>query len=90
MADDLADQALERFDRHLRSRFLRQAVTDQVIDLAQELIARHFLRAYDAVQLAGCLTLKTVSQETPVFVCSDRGLLAAAEFEDLVTLDPAH
>lgn len=88
LANDLADQAVERFEFHLRSRFLRQAVSDQVLDSACDLIARHLLRAYDAVQLAGCLTLKILSHETPVFVCADRRLLDAAESEDLVTLNP--
>jgi predicted nucleic acid-binding protein len=87
---DLVDLAVERFETHLKSRFLRQAVSDRVIDLASDLTARHSLRAYDAVQLAGCLTLKAVSQESPVFVCADGGLLEAAESEYLVTLDPAH
>ena len=90
LSDDLADQAVERFERHLRSRFLRQAVNDQVIHLASDLIARQFLRAYDAMQLAGCLILKTLSQETPVFVCADRELLDAAGSENLVTLNPEH
>lgn len=90
MPADLVDLAVERFETHLKSRFLRQAVSDRVIDLASDLTARHSLRAYDAVQLAGCLTLKVVSQESPVFVCADGGLLEAAESEYLVTLDPAH
>lgn len=89
LAADLLDHAVERFETHLKSRFLRQAVSDRVIDLAADLTARHPLRAYDAVQLAACLTLKAGSQEAPVFVCSDGGLLGAAESEYLATLNPA-
>lgn len=90
MEADLVELALARFETHLKSRFLRQAVSDRVIDLAADLTARHPLRAYDAVQLAACLTLKAVSQESPVFVCADGGLLDAAESEYLATLDPAN
>ena len=88
LTDDEADRALERFELHLTSSFLRQEVNDEVIDLASDLTARHSLRAYDAVQLAGCLALRSVSQEPLVFVCADRALLRAAEAEGLATLNP--
>ena len=78
LTDESADQALERFDTHLRTRFLRQAISDQTLDLASDLTARYFLRAYDAMQLAGCLTLKNESLESPIFVCADQRLLDAA------------
>ena len=84
----LATQLLDRFESHLKTRFLRQSVSDPVLDLACALIDRHPLRAYDALQVAGCLVLKSVAPETPVFVCADRQLLEAAETEGLIWLDP--
>jgi predicted nucleic acid-binding protein len=81
-------QLLDRFESHLKTRFLRQSVSDPVLDLACALIDRHPLRAYDALQVAGCLVLKSVAPVTPVFVCADRQLLEAAETEGLIWLDP--
>lgn len=85
----IAGLVLDRFDQHLEARFLRQVLTDSVLDVASEMIDRYALRAYDAVQLAGCLALKTVlGAEPPAFVCSDRELLEAARSELLLVLDP--
>lgn len=85
----VASLVLDRFDQHLEARFLRQVLTDSVLDVASEMIDRYALRAFDAVQLAGCLALKTaVGAETPIFVCSDRQLLEAAASELLAVLDP--
>jgi predicted nucleic acid-binding protein len=54
----IADRLLSQFERHLESRFIKQILNDQLIDLATSLVKRNALRAYDAVQLAGCLMLK--------------------------------
>jgi predicted nucleic acid-binding protein len=86
----VADQLLSQFDQHLESRFIKQMLNDQLIDLATSLVNRNALRAYDAVQLAGCLMLKENSaSDEPTFVCSDERLLRAAENEGVVCLDPA-
>lgn len=80
---------LDRLQQHLETRFLRQALNDSVLDGALEIIDRYALRAYDAIQLAGCLVLKTsVGVEFPTFVCSDQQLLDAARSELLTVLDP--
>jgi predicted nucleic acid-binding protein len=50
------------------------------------MIDRYPLRAYDAVQLAGCLVLSAIEDLT--FVCSDLQLLEAARSEQLSVLDP--
>lgn len=85
----LATRLIERFAQQQEARFMRQLVNDQVLDRALDLIDRHPLRAYDAVQLAGCLVLKSTSPgEVPIFVCADRQLVAAAEAEGLAALDP--
>lgn len=85
----LATLLIERFERHLQSRFQRQGVNDLVLDAASPLIDRHSLRAYDALQLAGCLALRRISSaDLPVFVCADRRLIEAAIAEGLATLNP--
>jgi predicted nucleic acid-binding protein len=53
------------------------------------MIDRYALRAYDAVQLAGCLMLCGTAVEAFTFVCSDHRLLEAARSEQLRVLDPA-
>jgi predicted nucleic acid-binding protein len=86
----LATRLIERFEQHLQGRFIRQLVTDSVLEKALDLIDRYPLRAYDAIQLAGALVLRTAGEsEDPVFVCADRQLIAAAEAEGLAALDPA-
>ena len=58
-------------------------------DGALEMIDRYALRAYEAVQLAGCLALKGAGgMEVPTFVCSDQQLLKAARSELFPILDP--
>jgi predicted nucleic acid-binding protein len=85
----IANLVLDRFNQHLEARFLRQALTDSLLDVASEMIDRYALRAFDAVQLAGCLALKTaMGVEPPAFVCSDQQLLEAARSELLSVLDP--
>jgi predicted nucleic acid-binding protein len=86
---EVADAILESVQSHMETRFLRQAVNETVIDIALEMIDRYTLRAYDAVQLAGCLALCAITAEAFSFVCSDRRLLEAARSEQLSVLDPA-
>lgn len=79
---------LDRFELHMKYRFARLMVTDIVVETAAQMVDRHLLRAYDAVQLATCLELKKTVTERVVFVCSDEELLEAAKLERLSTLDP--
>jgi uncharacterized protein len=85
----VAAAMLKNMQTHMETRFIRQAVNDTVIDTALEVIDRYALRAYGAVQLAGCLALCAISSEAFTFVCSDHQLLASARSEQLVVLDPA-
>jgi predicted nucleic acid-binding protein len=82
----VASFIIENLHKHLETRFIRQTVNDAVIDGALEMIERYPLRAYDAVQLAGCLVLSAIEDLT--FVCSDLQLLEAARSEQLSVLDP--
>lgn len=81
---------LDRLQQDVEAKFLRQPLNDLVLDCALEMIDRYALRAYDAVQLGGCLALKTsLGTGSPIFVCSDQPLLEAARSELLVVLDPS-
>ena len=84
----VAEQLLSAFAGHLGTAFLRQPLNDALLDIAGSIIDRYILRAYDALQLAGCLMLRSASPTDPVFVCSDFNLLRAAQTEGLDTLDP--
>lgn len=86
----VAAQLLEVFKRHVEARFITQAVTDFVLDIASMLVDRYALRAFDAVQLAGYVALKSSAGiDVPVFVCSDHELLTAAQQEGIPILDPS-
>ena len=86
---EVATAILKSVQSHMETRFIRQAVNETVIDAALEMIDRYTLRAYDAVQLAGCLVLGTIAAESFTFVCSDHRLLEAARSEQLTVFDPA-
>ena len=75
-------------EEHLQNLYLVQLVTEAVVEEAAALLDRHALRAYDAVQLAGCLSLREKLNESPSFVCFDRQLVRAAEREGLTVFDP--
>jgi uncharacterized protein len=84
-----AEHILARFDNHIEARFIRQLINEALLDLAVALLDRYTLRAYDAVQLAGCIVLRTSSgHDPPIFVCSDRRLIEAAEAEGLAAMNP--
>jgi hypothetical protein len=86
---ETAGAILDSLQKNLEARFIRQVVNDAVIDAALEIIDRYALRAFDAIQLAGCLVLGAIGSQAFTFVCSDRRLLEAAKSEALRTLDPA-
>lgn len=85
-----AQAALVAFREHLSSIYIVQPVTEGVLEIAVDLLDRHELRAYDAVQLAACLSLTLAERERrATFVCADRRLCGAAEAEGLRVVDPA-
>jgi len=87
---EIAAAILDRFDRHLEIKFLIQPISEVVMGQAAALIDRHRLRAYDAIQPAGCLVLRgKTGADSPIFVSADRELLAAARAEGLAVFDPA-
>jgi uncharacterized protein len=85
-----ANEMIESFDRHSEGRFMVERFSDFLLDVASLLVDRHGLRAYDAMQLAGYLTLRAKSGiDTPIFVCADKKLLDAAQLEHSPVLDPS-
>lgn len=79
------DTLMRSFETRTAQLFVTQPTNDAVISLSQFLLGEYPLRAYDAIQLAGCLCLQSVSR---VFVCCDQRLLSAAQSEGLTTYDP--
>lgn len=91
------DLLAARYLRHVLAIQLRQqyrlvSLTPQVISQAQDLLERHPLRAYDAVQLASANMANQrllASGAVPlIFVSADKRLTEAAAAEGLVTEDP--
>jgi hypothetical protein len=79
-----------REDCLIRYRFVD--FEEAVVEFARQLLDRHPLRAYDAVQLASALvagrTLDDASLPLPTFVSADEHLLEAARAEGLPTDNP--
>ena len=77
-----------QIETDVSSSFLVQPSTSAVIEDGARLIDRHALRAYDALQLAGCLVTREQVPGPLTFVCADVRLCAAATQEGLAVLDP--
>lgn len=60
-------------------RFSTIAVDRNTIDLAAELVERHGLRAYDAIQLGSAVIAREHGPDCDQVACFDQGLRAAAE-----------
>jgi uncharacterized protein len=84
-----ANRLIQRLNAHTETRFLTQPLNDTVIEHGLRLVDRYPLRAYDAVQLAGCVVLGAAGGDRPIFVCADRALIQAAESEGIPSLTPA-
>lgn len=85
----VAALVLDQMTQHLTARFIQQDLDTKVLAVSFDLIDRYALRAYDAVQLAGCITFIREADPQPVtLVCSDIALLEAARSESLIILDP--
>ena len=78
-------QTLE-YLRGLFQRILVSEITASICDRSAELLARHPLRAADAIQLAGALDLAAELGQDMPFVVFDRRLRRAAQMESLEIL----
>lgn len=83
-----ADRLLEQMEKDAAASFLLQPSTSGVMEEAARLIDRHPLRAYDALQLAGCLMARHDVPGPVTFVCADTRLCEAASLEGVTTLNP--
>lgn len=89
LVGDTAATILSTLDNHLKGRLISVPLTDAILDTARDMIDRYPLRAYDAVQLAACISLRLAATfDRLMFVCSDKQLLEAARSERLQVLDP--
>src|SRR5688572_21953627 len=85
-----SDDLLRRFQEHLAALYLVQPINDAVQQYASQAIDRHGLRAYDSVQLGGCMAMRANIDPNDElwFVAADRELLVAAQAEALHCVDP--
>ena len=83
-----ASEVIRAFEIDLESRFTVASTSESVLHDASALADLYPLRALDAIQLAGFITLNVEEPENCVFVCADRRLLQAAKLEGLTCIDP--
>jgi uncharacterized protein len=67
-------------------RFAVIAVTDEILEGAARSVARHPLRAFDALQLASALAARAASSDVNEFACFDVTLADAARAEGFTSL----
>jgi predicted nucleic acid-binding protein len=79
-------RTLSKFSEDLITEFWILDIERHHIHEAQQLILRYGLRTLDSLQLVLLLVTKTLS---PIFLCSDARLLAAAKAEGVTILDPS-
>ena len=83
-----ADSLLGRIYRDVESQYRVESSTSEMLRDAARLIDSHPLRTYDAVQLAGCLEVRSSVPLPVAFVCADFRLCAAAASEGLSVFNP--
>lgn len=83
-----ADRILKQIEEDASLSFVVQPSTSAVIEEAARLIDRRLLRAYDALQLAGCLVVRQGLPGPLTFVCADARLCEAAALEGVPVLNP--
>lgn len=82
---------LRAYAAHSNEAYLLVPYSDSLIDVAGQLIARHPLRALDAIQLAGALQLRDcLPSDAPslTFLAADDTLVTAARREHLGADNP--
>jgi predicted nucleic acid-binding protein len=83
-----ADSLLSRIHGDAESQYRVETSTPEMLRDAARLIDSHPLRTYDAVQLAGCLAVRSSVHLPLAFVCADFRLCAAAGSEGLTVFNP--
>lgn len=94
ISESLKERLVSRFLYDTRHRYILTVPTDDVLTLAIDLLQRHPLRAYDAMQLATALIVNSQIQPTQerdtalIFVSADNVLCRAAQMEGVIAEDP--
>ncbi len=83
-----ASLIVKQMEEDKLSLFLIQPSGSEVIEEAARLLDRHPLKAYDAIQLAGCMAARYGVPPPVTFVCADARLCDAATLEGLPVLNP--
>lgn len=87
-----ASKAITRFRRLFKGTLRKVEITNQLIEEASALAEKHFLRAYDAIQLASVLEIqqqRVAAKKTPiVLISADDALNMAATAEGLSVDNP--
>jgi uncharacterized protein len=92
VSDVQANQILMAFRFHWNSQYFTAAIDETVVNLAGQLVNKHPLRAYDAVQLSAALSIRNEINPADVtsfhFLTADDRLLAIAQSENLLVDNP--
>lgn len=89
IAPEVCARLVERFEDDLDLELgplVAVSIDRDTVKEAARLAGVHGLRAYDAVQLASALTVRSIDADCQVFVTYERELLAAAQREDFLPL----
>jgi uncharacterized protein len=94
IAAERADELMRTFLAHCTTEYRLVPIERITVNRAIVLIRQHYLRAYDAIQLAVALAVNeaVVGQGLPpiLFVSGDNDLTTAARAEGLATENPNH
>jgi predicted nucleic acid-binding protein len=94
LASDGVVQAIHTFRYDLNTQYQVSELDPAVAEAAGELVIRHPLRAYDAVQLASALRVQSDLSRTEspalTFLTADDRLIAIAQTEGLLSDNPNH
>jgi predicted nucleic acid-binding protein len=72
------------------NRLVQQPVLPPVLDAANAMVERHYLRALDAIQLASAIIARDLMQAPDMrFIASDKQLLEAAKNEGFAIWNPS-
>ena len=87
-------KSIQAFRYDLDMQYQVVEFTQTLAERAGQLVHKHFIRAYDAVQLASAMQIQAAFKPTEstalVFVTADDRLLAIAQTEGLLTDNPNH
>jgi predicted nucleic acid-binding protein len=88
LSAEVANNVIARLEEDLLQWFLTQPSNSSVIEKALRVIDLYHLKAYDAMQLAACITFAPETPGPITLVTSDRQMFSAARTEGLAVIDP--